>query len=189
MFGTGKAELRAIVAVQDCTIRFKDVLLKSRAKQIESLTRSRDELAAKVAELTAEVERLRQKPEKRETRQVEHLSVKPTDSFIVSYDRVLPQGLRERLRDGVEAFRSGKVPVLVLEGGLKVTVVSREPAAEPDDEGWTEWNGGACPVSNPNVKIDVRFRNGVEHRKTFAGDWRWSHRNVDSDIVAYRVVP
>lgn len=59
MFGTGKAELRAIVAVQDCTIRFKDVLLKSRAKQIESLTRSRDELAAKVAELTAEVERLR----------------------------------------------------------------------------------------------------------------------------------
>jgi len=56
-------------------------------------------------------------------------------------------------------------------------------------EGFTEWNGGECPVDE-NVKVEIILRNGTS-RMDDAGRWTWiysKHGHVRGDIVAYRVV-
>lgn len=187
MFGTSKAELRAIVAVQDCTIRLKDVLLKSRAKQIESLKRSRDELAAKVAELTAEVERLRSAPVPSEPGIVVDGTRTPQRVFIDGHEI-----------HNVVSVTNGNEPgaisrtTIVLHGTYSVRERVEAPA-EPKEPHirqplpmWTGWDGGECPVP-PDTRVDVRFRSGTEHYRMPAGGWRWMHRSNDGDIVAYRI--
>lgn len=67
------------------------------------------------------------------------------------------------------------------------------------EDGWIEWAGGECPVSN-NTRVYVRFfqapyeKEPVEsERPEKAGDLFWDHRIFNGkpdvgNIVAYRVV-
>ena len=59
---------------------------------------------------------------------------------------------------------------------------------EPKPGEWIEWNGGTRPVPF-DTKMRIRFRGGQECDGNAADGWRWDHRGVDSDIVAYRVLP
>lgn len=61
-----------------------------------------------------------------------------------------------------------------------------------DADGWIEWKGGECPVSNETI-VDVRFRDGERGARVAADAWRWEHYGegreyADGDIIAYRVV-
>jgi hypothetical protein len=62
-----------------------------------------------------------------------------------------------------------------------------QPESAKDDDGWIEWNGGACPVP-PDTAVEIRFRDGFTHRSNAACNWKWSHYGGFSDIVAYRVI-
>ncbi len=72
----------------------------------------------------------------------------------------------------------------------------------PDDGGWIEWKGGACPISY-DALVDVRHADGTVSERILAGDalyldgdcgfdW-WQHidclpRNSSGFIIAYRIV-
>ena len=186
MFGTSKAELKAIVTVQDCTIRLKDVLLKSRAKQIESLTRSRDELAAKVAELTAEMGRLRGNA--------------PSEPGIVVDGTHMPQRvfIDGHAISGIMSIKNSNEPgdisttTIVLHGPYSVREHAKksEPHIPQPYPMWTEWNGGGCPVP-PDTVVEVRFFDGSVVRNR-AGEWDYcwkGKKDFPSMIAAYRIVP
>lgn len=57
-------------------------------------------------------------------KRVEHVEVKPTDSFIIYTERALRPGEREQIARAVERFRRGEVQTLVLDAGFSITVVS-----------------------------------------------------------------
>jgi len=57
----------------------------------------------------------------------------------------------------------------------------------PASDGWTAWKGGECPVHG-GLLVDVRRRDGYVETGLSARFWRWDHRGVANDIVAYRVV-
>jgi len=61
------------------------------------------------------------------------------------------------------------------------------PAPAPADDGWTKWKGGECPVHG-GLLVDVRRRDGYVETGLSARFWRWDHRGVANDIVAYRIV-
>lgn len=60
------------------------------------------------------------------------------------------------------------------------------PPADNDNNAWSVWGGGSCPV-HPNDAVEVILRNGSRNHRSDAYGYRWSHIGGDSDIVAYRV--
>lgn len=58
---------------------------------------------------------------------------------------------------------------------------------KPDiPEGFTEWNGGKCPV-DPKGFVEIKMRGGRENRN-FAAYFYWENRECSTDIIAYKVV-
>lgn len=51
---------------------------------------------------------------------------------------------------------------------------------------WITWEGGACPVE-PTTRVERELRNGNKRQEN-AGDLRWSHLDISSDIVKYRII-
>ena len=56
-----------------------------------------------------------------------------------------------------------------------------------DNDGWIEWNGGECPVQK-STRVEVRYRCGSKGPAGLAGGWRWSNKDCDYDVIAYKVV-
>lgn len=57
-----------------------------------------------------------------------------------------------------------------------------------DDDGWIEWSGGECPVSEfEAVQVKYKIDDGSGMCGTDAGELHWLHEDVDCDIVAYRL--
>lgn len=62
-------------------------------------------------------------------------------------------------------------------------------------DGWVEWSGGECPVSE-NTKVHIKLRDGYLSKEVHTADqYRWLHTvNPENsyisglDIVAYKVV-
>ena len=94
-------------------------------------------------------------------------------------------------------------PIFVRHGGTAGPVhVMRKPEEAPDkgapppepassDDGWIEWQGGACPVRPLDV-VEWKLRTGAIYAgpasATTAASLDWRHDCRDFDIVAYRVV-
>lgn len=59
---------------------------------------------------------------------------------------------------------------------------------------WIEWTGGPCPFANPNIEVEVRFRDvwadGARPYRAQAAALCWQHRSYAPgwDIVAYREI-
>lgn len=54
------------------------------------------------------------------------------------------------------------------------------------NDGWIEWGGGECPVGR-ELPVDIKFRDGDrEEGGHQAGAYRWNHKGVCADIIAYR---
>jgi hypothetical protein len=72
-------------------------------------------------------------------------------------------------------------------GALNTTPEAVKPT---DKDGWTNWHGDECPV-DPNVVVDIGFRNGIVNKSVMAGEWAWGHSadgDEDFEIIKYRVV-
>ena len=54
-------------------------------------------------------------------------------------------------------------------------------------EGFTQWHGGANPVSNYAIVEHIARFGGVQH-ETLAGNLTWTHDGSGCDIIGYRVV-
>lgn len=68
-----------------------------------------------------------------------------------------------------------------------VTAEQYEAALEAS-EGWVEWHGGECPVDSDSI-VEVKYRkpNPYRYSNDRAGDFDWSHDDIDGDIIAYRL--
>jgi hypothetical protein len=49
------------------------------------------------------------------------------------------------------------------------------------------WAGGPCPVE-PEARVYVTYRDGIQSKIRMAGDLRWEHTGQTDDIVGYREV-
>lgn len=70
-----------------------------------------------------------------------------------------------------------------------ISTISRdqyEAVLAAKNDGWIDWSGGECPVSDSEI-VDVIFGPGGRMSTNIAGCWRWSHSGTDSDIIAYRL--
>ncbi len=58
---------------------------------------------------------------------------------------------------------------------------------QPAGDGWVDWAGGECPLTNPTAEVEylTRLRNKYVNA---VGDLRWEHASLGGDIIAYRVV-
>lgn len=63
--------------------------------------------------------------------------------------------------------------------------VDRSVDSSADPDGWIEWSGGPIPLPFEK-KVRIRWLDGTEG-VGFAGQVRWSHSGVPSDVIAYRV--
>ncbi|MBW9334533.1 hypothetical protein FEE59_13525 [Herbaspirillum sp. RU 5E] len=52
---------------------------------------------------------------------------------------------------------------------------------------WIEWKGGECPVDG-NIFVTIKYRDGEIEEDWPARFYRWDHRILDDDIIAYRIV-
>ncbi len=60
------------------------------------------------------------------------------------------------------------------------------------DDGWIEWRGGECPVSDKTL-VEVKYRYGELKEANLAECYEWNHGWHDrpttyADIIAYRVI-
>ena len=72
-----------------------------------------------------------------------------------------------------------------------VTREQYEAALAAKNEGWIEWSGGECPVSD-NAVVDVRYRDGSIHKAQRADSYEWEHGyahfvTTSAEINAYRL--
>jgi len=94
---------------------------------------------------------------------------------------------RWRSKGGIEDLRKARhfLDLLIeAEGGPA-------DAREDDAAGWMLWSGNLnCgPLAGmPGAMVRVRLRDGYESNPGLAKSFRWDHRQVMSDIVAYKVI-
>jgi len=55
------------------------------------------------------------------------------------------------------------------------------------DEGWIEWPGGERPVAREQ-RVETRYRRQGIVENDEARFFDWSHNDIASDIIAYRMV-
>ena len=72
-----------------------------------------------------------------------------------------------------------------------VTREQYEAALAAKNEGWIEWGGGECPVSDSTI-VEVRYRNGEVKAAAPADFYEWGHGRphfvtTGRDIIAYRL--
>lgn len=60
------------------------------------------------------------------------------------------------------------------------------PDARAASDGWIEWAGGECPLSDKPAEI--KFRSGRYSLAFVSTQLRWKHLGLDGDIVAYRII-
>lgn len=72
-----------------------------------------------------------------------------------------------------------------------VTREQYEAALAAKNDGWIEWGGGECPVSDSTI-VEVRYRNGEVKAAAPADFYEWGHGRphfvtTGRDIIAYRL--
>lgn len=76
-------------------------------------------------------------------------------------------------------------------GTAIITREQYEAALAAKSDGWIEWGGGECPVSD-NAMVDVRYRDGQIHKAQRADSYEWGHGyahfvTTSAEIIAYRL--
>jgi len=67
--------------------------------------------------------------------------------------------------------------------GKSLPEVSQEAR---DSDGWSDWNGGKCPVGYSTI-VDVKTKIGDVFERYVADKFHWEHHGSEGDIVAYRL--
>lgn len=119
---------------------------------------------ARVAELEAEVERLRQ--EITDLINLGIVEVAVRNPNVLEYMRHW-EGRAEKAEAEVERLKAQL----------------QQSCPQPADDGWIPWEGGDCPVK-PEAWVEVKWRSSEDIGVVFS----WSHQGGFGDIIAYRVV-
>ena len=99
-----------------------------------------------------------------------------------------------RLREALQAFVDDADGAALVRGRdiekarAALAETADTPAAPPADDGWIKWEGGPCCPVHGGPLVDVRCRDGYVETGLSAWCWRWDHRGIANDIVAYRIV-
>jgi len=87
-----------------------------------------------------------------------------------------------------DSFEDGAAYFALAGEAAAAQPVLQQADAKPDGDGLIPWHGGECPVAG-SVRVCVRLRCGHENfSPNLARTFRWDHRGIDGDIVAYKVV-
>jgi hypothetical protein len=54
-------------------------------------------------------------------------------------------------------------------------------------DGWIEWAGGPCPITDQEAEFGMELRSGLTLTGVRAAEWNWENRGHSLDIVKYRV--
>lgn len=84
-----------------------------------------------------------------------------------------------------------KFPIVDDYGDDEVTRAEYEAALAAKNDGWIDWGGGECPVSDSTI-VEVRYRNGEVKAAAPADFYEWGHGRphfvtTGRDIIAYRL--
>ncbi|UVX31675.1 hypothetical protein PRB79_gp11 [Klebsiella phage VLCpiS13d] len=107
------------------------------------------------------------------------------------YDRELMFYGRVNVRTGIILDQLAVDHRKCGEAGVKITREQYEAALAAKNEGWIEWGGGECPVSDRTI-VEVRYRNGEVKAAAPADFYEWVHGRphfvtTGRDIIAYRL--
>jgi hypothetical protein len=99
----------------------------------------------------------------------------------------------KRIHYGERSLRHLVFQRMCEESGEKLKSTEALAGYEPKDIGqavdgrplWIVWNGGLCPVASGLI-VEVKLRNDQTVSGVPARAYRWDHRNVSDDIMAYR---
>jgi hypothetical protein len=94
----------------------------------------------------------------------------------------------------LDSSRIGGFEVDTLASDHTTAIITREQyeaALAAKNDGWIEWGGGECPVSDSTI-VEVRYRNGEVKASAPADFYEWGHGRphfvtTGRDIIAYRL--
>lgn len=101
--------------------------------------------------------------------------------------------MSKELAEAVKLFISQPLNNPLSRGQIMEVARIALPILEKQERGegdWIEWGGGDCEKEEQPVTgmVEVNYRNGVIS-KCNAGLRFWGHQGIDSDIIAYRIIP
>lgn len=115
---------------------------------------------------------------------------------IWGYDCVSPclKGGLWSSKSGDDLVRNSKIEARNLAVDWNTAIITREQyeaALAAKNEGWIDWVGGECPVSDSTI-VEVRYRNGEVKAAAQADFYEWGHGRphfvtTGRDIIAYRL--
>lgn len=108
------------------------------------------------------------------------LLCKVTDELRTATEALYTAGVTGDIKEAARQF-------VVAEDAWEAFIIRLVEDTAADVDAWIEWGGGKRPVGC-NEPIEIRFRNGEEHRAPPVHHYEWRHLNKWSDIIAYRVV-
>ena len=82
------------------------------------------------------------------------------------------------------AAKDAELKQRLTDSGRDLQAIKADPALGE----WVEWKGGECPLPG-DVRVRVKFKDGIEGDDYPAGGWVWEHILGPDNIVAYRVLP
>lgn len=94
----------------------------------------------------------------------------------------------------LDSSRIGGFEVDTLASDYTTAIITREQyeaALTAKNDGWIDWGGGECPVSDSAI-VEVRYRNGEVKAAAPADFYEWGHGRphfvtTGRDIIAYRL--
>ena len=135
-------------------------------------------IEAKIDELKAEVEKLKEKP-------FDIWSIVPVDTPVIVSEET-KGGYKKYFAENEMAFDNGTTSRT---NSFKRTTRWKNMRLDSEADNiyaYTEHDGGGCPVESYQI-VKVIFRTGhtaVDEAKTF----HWNHRNENGDIILYSIV-
>lgn len=141
-----------------------------------------EKLEQAYANMGAEIEALKNKPEKIDWTKM------PADTFVEVWNYHGSQPLKRYFKKF-----NGKVYICFTSGKSSLTVSGENETFTWDNIRLIEnepkpWFGGECPIPN-DVKFRVWFRLiGLDDISINASEFRWTHIGSDGDITAYQIL-
>lgn len=110
------------------------------------------------------------------------------DAVIIQIDNAIAD-LSQVAGEPVEPVATSKFPAHEIVFNEKTIKRMRDNNANAERgvlEGWTQWDGGECPIPEGS-SFDLQFRDGSNERSSCVNDWHWKHQGSGGDIIAYRL--
>ncbi|MFL6615976.1 MAG: hypothetical protein ACJ8LD_19960 [Pantoea agglomerans] len=99
--------------------------------------------------------------------------------------------LKDLQRQSITGCGIGRTQECYLQALEIALPILEQQEREQEQDEWIEWGGGKCPVHG-NENVEIKFRDGcIGGGIRKAGGYYWGRTNaaLQSDIIAYRIIP